>query len=82
MVGDKDAGTETCVVQKAVSGRLDMSFLSLLPMDAFMSNVLRAGCHDFDGDKVVVPESCRGYVSKDGKRQRVLNALSVAQVAE
>ena len=55
MVGDKDTGTETCVVQKAVSERLDMSFLSLLPMDAFMSNVLRAGCNDFDGDKVVVP---------------------------
>ena len=82
VVGDKDTGTETCVVQKAVSERLDMSFLSLLPMDAFMSNVLRAGCHDFDGDKVVVPESCRGYVSKEGKRQRVLNALSVAPVAE
>lgn len=82
VVGDKDTGTETCVVQKAVSERLEMSFLSMLPMDAFMSNVLRAGCNDFDGDKVVVPESCRGYVNKNGGRQRVLNALAVVPVAE
>eukprot|EP00966_Prymnesium_polylepis_P245774 5685192-Prymnesium_polylepis.1 len=57
-----------------------MTFLSSLPMDLFMSNVLHAGCNNYAGDKIVVPESCRGYVNRDGKRQRVGHALAVKPV--
>jgi hypothetical protein len=79
-VGKSDDGTETCVVQKTVSEKLEMTFLSSLPMDLFMSNVLHAGCNNYAGDKIVVPESCRGYVNRDGKRQRVGHALAVKPV--
>ena len=44
---------------------------------AFLGNVLRAGCNNFNGDKIQVPEDARGYVMKDGKRQRLHHVMPV-----
>jgi len=77
VVGKTDAGTETASVQTAVAERMGMPFLALLPMEAFMASVLHAGCIDYEGDKIVVPQSKRGYVHKDDKKQRVNSAMAV-----
>ena len=65
------------MVQKRICEALNMSYMTLLPVDAFLGNVLRAGCNNFNGDKIQVPEDARGYVMKDGKRQRLHHVMPV-----
>lgn len=78
VVAKSDAGTETSVVQKQVCEKLNMAYMALLPLDAFLGSVLHAGCNSFNGDKIQVPEEIpRGYVMKEGKRQRVHHVMPV-----
>jgi hypothetical protein len=77
VVAKTDTGTESSVVQKQICEKLNMSYMTLLPVDAFLGSVLRAGCNSFNGDKIQVPEDARGYVMKDGKRQRLHHVMPV-----